>query len=278
MRWRGSNHEMETIEKMLRIHSYIKHEEVNFMDLRSFNLSLKVADRISVLLQKDFDIPDVILRLEEIAIRRQYFSLFLKEYISEEYAVRPDYSFTVIALLHYQRDKNLSIDEAFEELVLLSSPRTLCHLCCSSGSNREEKVKVSYNHNLLVLRDITRSQSGSESDDLSIEDDSFNDPIYKAESENDSCEEDNISSDDRKSNDDFNPFDSTSDEDLSLPALNSTVSFNPFDSNSETDDDASNKIITRSSMKCEYCSKAFSNKHNMKLHVIRYIIFIIQIY
>ena len=61
----------------------------------------------------------------------------------------------------------------------------------------------------------------------------------------------------------------------SRPKLNSSISFNPFD-----DEEAKKSLISGGRKKiisCEHCGKVFSNSHNMKMHVIGLVIFIIHL-
>ena len=74
---------------------------------------------------------------------------------------------------------------------------------------------------------------------------SYDDPTYQLESENDSCEDISSSFMEEDSNNRFNPFDSNSDEQANSSdkaALNSSVSFNPFDSDSDSGESAEKKL------------------------------------
>ena len=78
---------------------------------------------------------------------------------------------------------------------------------------------------------------------------SYDDPTYQLESENDSCEDISSSFMEEDSNNRFNPFDSNSDEQANSSdkaALNSSVSFNPFDSDSDSGESAEKKLKAKS--------------------------------
>ena len=79
----------------------------------------------------------------------------------------------------------------------------------------------------------------------------------------------------------FNPFVSTSENNADIehfsPNANSTMRFNPFTeteglSNRTFSECTSSIIKSKSpSINCEFCPKVFTNKHNMKQHLIRFI-------
>ena len=264
----------------MRVHSFMKHEEVEFLDLRSFNISEKSADELSRNLQTHFDIPDTIQRMEEIALTRKYFTPFLSQYVAEEYSIQEEYSFTAIALLHYINRKGVTVDEAVTELLKLSTCQSICVLCCSAGLNEEEREKIVKLHNYDVLKTLNYFESYSD-EDISNSDDSTNDPPYleKEDTESSSEETDEPMGGDASSQiQGFNPFDSSEDEESRTGTrkhdLNSTAFFNPFD-----DDDSESeqsKSTPKSVIMCEHCKSEFSNRNNMKQHLIRRVILFIS--
>ena len=272
---------------MLRVHSFLKHEEVEFFDLRSFDIDVQSADLLSRYLQSDIDIPDAIFRMEEVAVKRKYFTKFLSKYVAEEYSIQEDYSFTAVALLHYLNSKGVSLHDGFTELLKLSTSQTICKLCCTVGQNLQEKEKMANMHNYEVLKTLNIDEARSD-EDLS-DDDSYHDPIYKQGQSETSSEEveetfggvlhSSLNSQG------FNPFESSDDEE-NVPGsfeqrkcLNSTLNFNPFDEDSDSESlSDKNKSTPKTPIECEHCKKKFSNRYNMKLHLIRRVILFLNIY
>ena len=266
---------------MLRAHKFLAHKEIVFRDLRTFNIDINTADLVSRFLQSNIDIPDAIKRMEERAIEEKYYTDFLKKYVSEEYDVQEEYSFVVIALLHYHVMNEVSLDDAITELLTLSSKKTICIRCCSTGKDVFEKTKIVKYHNYTVLtQEIDTDNVVSEEEILSDASNSTNDPNYKPEesnddSENTSDEEANITK--AREQKGFNPFDSSDEENEydNLHALNSTVSYNPYEDDSDSGNDQVLRIEASSMKKrieCQYCKKVFSNRYNMKLHLIGLVI------
>lgn len=260
------------LAQMLRVHFFLKHEEIEFLDMRDFGIDMRTADFLSRFLQQKIDIPDAVRRMEEIAVERGYFSEFLSKYVAEEYSILEEYSFTAIALLHYWKIKRVSMEDAFTELISLSSSKSICNLCCLDGHDYEEKMKISKAHNHEILKGLHLNESV---EDLSSSDDSIRDPPYKqgSESDDDSIvdEDEDEAQQERKG---YNPFDSSDDEgSLNAKAsLNSSVSFNPFDDDSESESKFEVNSSSKKSIECNHCNKKFSNRHNMKLHIIGFVI------
>jgi hypothetical protein len=271
-----SESDSKLLIQMLRVHSFLKHEEIEFFDLRTFDIDHKTADLLSRFLQTNIDVPDAILRMEEIAMDRKYFTDFLSKYLAEEYSIQEDYSFTVIALLHYLRKKQVSLDDAITELLSLSSNMTICALCCSAGQNLEDKNKIVNVHNYEILKALNSNEIFSD-EDLSSSDDSTGDPQYRVEKPSDTSSEeieDRMEDVDHSSekNIGFNPFDSSDDEEVEKPTLNSTISFNPFEDSENESISEEKTSSTKKSIECDHCKKRFSNRHNMKIHLIGWVI------
>ena len=270
--------ETKALDQMLRSHDFLKHEELVLWDLREFSVDVKTADMLSRFLQKNIDIPDSILRMEEIAIERKYFTDFLAKYIAEEYSIQEHYSFCVVALLNYCKSKLVCLDDAITELIFLSSKQTICFKCCTEGETPKEKREIVNHHNHNILKSLDYDVSSDEDEgDLFSEDDSVNDPLYKGDEEADSSPDTTSSLDremDRNVNKfrGYNPFDSSDEEEIvknPTSVFNSSVSYNPFDEIKDNEHLSGGKKVNL----CQYCSKSFSNSHNMKLHVIGFVIF-----
>ena len=238
--------------------------------MRDFGIDMRTADLLSRFLQKKIDIPDAVRRMEEIAVERGYFTDFLSKYVAEEYSILEEYSFTAIALLHYWKTKRVSMDDAITELISLSSSRSICNLCCLEGHDYEEKTRISKVHNLEILRKLELHETSS-IDDLSSGDDSILDPPYQQANESD---DDSMEDEAQERRMGYNPFDSSEDEGSFNVggSLNSSVSFNPFDDDSESDSKCEVNSSSKKSIECDHCKKKFSNRHNMKLHIIGFVI------
>ena len=266
----------QKIFQMTRVHSFLRHEELQFFDLRSLDVSLVNADKISRTLQGNIDVPDVIKRMEEVAVQRKYFTNFLSKYIAEEYSIQKTYSFTAIALIHYVTKKGVTVEEAVTELLELSSNKSICKVCCQDGISETEKDLIVKVHNFEILRTICGHISDSEKD-ISASDDSADDPEYKVTKSCSSSDKSKDVSDIDIANSivDFNPFDTdSSDEDgLSTgkftPRINSTMSFNPFNDEDSSDTETTQSTPKGGKIECPHCKSSFSNRNNMKQHLVR---------
>ena len=106
-----------------RIHAFQFHTEVTFSDLREMNfMNRKLVSSLNTFFTGESpDIPDVIVKLETIALEESYYGQFLKEYIAEEFSIQPDFSFCVLAILNYMNLYKLSVDEAICDIFRVSS-------------------------------------------------------------------------------------------------------------------------------------------------------------
>ena len=106
-----------------RIHAFQFHTEVSFSDLREMDfMNRKLASSLNSFFSSESpDIPDVIVKLETIALEESYYGQFLKEYIAEEFSIQPDFSFCVLAILNYMNLYKLSVDEAICDIFRVSS-------------------------------------------------------------------------------------------------------------------------------------------------------------
>ena len=106
-----------------RIHAFQFHTEVSFSDLRemSFINQKLVSSLHSFFTSESPDIPDVIVKLETMALEESYFGQFLKDYIAEEFCIPSDFSFCVIAILNYMNLYKIPVDEAICDIFRISS-------------------------------------------------------------------------------------------------------------------------------------------------------------
>ena len=271
-----SNENIQKLAQMARVHHFLRHEELKLVDIRNIDVTVATIDKISIALQGNFDIPDAILRMEEKGVQCGYFTDFLSKYVSEEFLIERDYSFTAIALLHYMKSNNTSVEEAVTELLTLSSSRSICKLCCTDGNNEVEKEQIAKIHNYNILKALP-TEIGESERDISLSDcDSLGDPSYteKPAESSSSEESDNICLVESNMPVTFNPFDSADeDEDggkkMFAPDCNSTFVFSPFDSDSNPSPGPSNLAKrSRAQIECEHCDAKFSNRNNMKQHLV----------
>ena len=258
--------------QMIRVHNFLKHEEFVLHNMRTFDIDWNTVDLLSRFLQRKMDIPDAIRRMEEIAVERNYFTEFSSKYVVEEYSIQEDYSFMVIAMLHYWKCKQISLDDAITELIALSSNMTLCVLCCSEGKTLDDKTKIVNQHNYQILKGLDHEASSDE--DISGSDDSIRDPPYRGEE----CESTNESEEEAGGLDDdedqvvernYNPFDSSDEEEdtTKFTLMNSSVSFNPFDSDADEESASETaKSSEKKSIVCVHCEKIFREGFKNKKH------------
>lgn len=106
-----------------RIHSYQFHIEVEFTNLSEMTfLDRKLVNYLSEHFNFESpDVPDLIVKLEMIALEESYFGQFLKEYISEEFSIPSEYSFCVFAVLNYMKLFKLQVEDALCDMFKVSS-------------------------------------------------------------------------------------------------------------------------------------------------------------
>ena len=292
------------LSQMLRIHNFQYHQPVKFLNLKELNMNRDVSEEI-VAFMATCDIPDTISRLEEIALETEFFNVDLKEYISEEFNCEQKYSFGVLAVFHYMKIFHIGKEAALEELFTLSIKKAVCLKCISGLSSDADKVKAADVHNFQLLKSLRFCDAENDYTDQDLDsDDSMNDKEYKRESDEEESSDESISTpvkndhkvskkifnpflSPEKDNDvfefsledelipnlKFNPFLPTKESDFEQfsPDANSTMCSNPFkDIPSEKFVSKQSSEIRSSSINCEHCVKVFSNRYNMKLHLIRF--------
>ena len=132
-------------------------------------LTKKVTEDIGQFFNSEVpDIPEVIFKLEEIATNVGYYSLFFKEYISEEFSTSTEFSFSILTVLNYMTELGVSLEEALSELFQLPSNESVCVRCIETSS--EDKKQASDKFNFLLIQ---------KSLDKGVVDDSFDDRDYK---------------------------------------------------------------------------------------------------
>ena len=115
------------MDNAARIHSYQFHLEVTFTDLCEFTfLERKLANTISDYFTSETpDIPDIIVRLEIIALEDGYYGQFLKSYIAEEFSIPSEYSFCAVAILNYMKLFKIPVEDALCDIFQVSSRKPL---------------------------------------------------------------------------------------------------------------------------------------------------------
>lgn len=262
-----------------RVHQFQFHCEFEFYELDKLDINQSdVREITNYLNQEQPDLPDMIIRIEELAVNLDKFDNFQKCYLSEEFDVDPTYSCFIMTIMNYKKSFDLKIEQAMFELLKLSSSDTLCQECVM-GNLVSDKVKMSQVNNLKIYGNILTA----EVDELDLSDDSLNDgPYIKSAQSTSDCTSDSSKAQSFPHNsaqvgcEKFNPFESSSEissiDSFSVShinPLNSTELFNPFsDTSSEGDEDLNKNFVTKQ-LVCEHCEKSFSNSHNRKLHYIR---------
>ena len=125
-RFSPSKNLLKLMENAARIHSFQFHIEVNFTDLGELTfLDRKLVNAMSEYFSSESpDIPDIIMRLEIIALEDDYYGPFLKAYIAEEFSIPSEYSFCVVAILNYMKTFSIQVEDAFCDIFQVSSRKS----------------------------------------------------------------------------------------------------------------------------------------------------------
>ena len=268
-RFSPSRDMMNFLKGLYRVHNFQFHLEISLVDLKDMHiLTKKLTKEVGDYFNRDTpDIPDVVHKLELIAVTDGYYSTFLKHYIAEEFVTSEDYSFSILTVLNYMCVNSASLADTLLEIFQLPSNESVCELCIST--EQEDKKLVSDQLNFLLIQKVMGREDV---------DDSYDDSDFQHENEEDKEE----TSDDSGSVKDvykfsdknvkpfsFNPFDKPPLKSLPEPVeeenLSSTKFFNPF---SIKESKCKDKTAQEIEPTCPHCDHKFTSKHNMKQHII----------
>ena len=288
----------KSLEQITRVHQYLYHEPLVCMSLEEMHLNHVSGDKIVGFLL-DQSIPDSIMRMEELLLAEGGLNKTIRDYISEEFDCDKTLSFPLLCVFMYIKTYKLNYADALEELFNLPLKDTVCKDCIEV-SKETDKAKCSDYHNFKVLQEYRFNPKEL----LDISDDSANDPDYSRKRDvfNISCDSSSERSSQKMCESVSNPFLSpVKSLSISNPFLSPSSSPTKSTDNEEQEN-ASESIGSRnwvnsslifdpqinstalvqqnptcSSKKrpqsplipCGHCSKQFSNRHNMKLHLIR---------
>ena len=106
-----------------RVHRFQFHTEVSFTDLSELSfLDRKLANALSMyFISESPDIPDIVVRLEIIAMDAGHYGPFLKCYVAEEFSIPTEYSFCIIAILNYMNSFEITVEDAICDIFQVSS-------------------------------------------------------------------------------------------------------------------------------------------------------------
>ena len=271
--------------------------------LENMKLTIKTRNIIRKLFEDFYDdLSDWILVLERTSIEAEKFSSFHRDYVHFEFRVQKEYSFAVIVLLNYMKNFSLTPDTAFVEVFRLSLMETFCKECCvDDGIEKIDAKQEIRRRNLNYLRRVIVKEVIDEGIEDSDDDPDFD--LKHGEPKDDTSSESTTEYDSKifhsrkktlleennKENVDeqilSNPF-VDSDENLNdAYEFREESGINPFESsedeleipkskNSKERGQLAQKISSSSvkslpNIKCDHCQKMFSNKYNMKLHLIQ---------
>ena len=297
-RFAPSKEVKKSLEQIVRVHKYLYHAPLVSMSLEEMNLSHVSGDKIVEFLL-DQSIPDSIMRMEELLIAEGVLNKTIRDYISEEFDCDKTLSFPLLCVFMYIQTHKLTYTDALEELFCLPLTDTVCKECVDVSKDKDKAKCLDY-HNFKVLQDYRFNPNEL----LDISDDSVKDPDYSIKRDvfNISCDSSSKKSSqvcETVSNPFLSPVKSLS---LSNPFLSPSIT-PPKSTDHEEQEIASESIRSRdwansslvfdpqinstalvrlnspSSFKkrpsqsplipCDHCSKQFSNRYNMKMHLIR---------
>ena len=165
----------KTLQQIQRVHEYRCHIEVEFKTLKELNITRKEGEQIVEFLLNQ-DIPDIISKLEIIAIEKNFFNQDVKYYISEEFNCDPECAFSIICIFHYMSKLKVGLTAAMTELFTLSHEGSVCIKCIQEGGDTCESEKAVNFHNFRLLQSLRFKHSTN--NDISSCDDSTGDPIF----------------------------------------------------------------------------------------------------
>ena len=286
------------LERIERLHKF-RHSPTLYC-MESIRLKLKTRNDIRGMFEEVGEQIDWILDAEKVATKNGKFSEFIRDYISFEFRVKKEYSFSVFVVLNYMKIFSIHAEAAFVDLFKLNMQLSVCFQCNDGqDSLLTERINLEYVHKLI---------SGEASDSVV---DSGSDPEFvlkqlsSAELESSSDESSDLEEvkakkktpgeDDLKRKEEYlcNPFISSASEDDEKKCCN------PFKSDSDEADvyrfEEELPLVTRCSSKarnekllnlssvprmssvkaqfhshtCDHCGKKFSTSYNLGLHNIQ---------
>ena len=261
-----------------RIHKFSFHEQINLFKLEDVGLSHEGSSLICEWANTHKK-PDIVKSFEKLAMSKHFYDSEVHQYLMEEFDCREEDAFTIITVFTYMKLYSLGIDGALHEIFVLSNLDSVCQECSESCLFESDEKKLVDEYNYKMLNGVLGV----------VEDDSFEDPDCKLQatdyvSESDSSDECSIAGEIKKKinimqhrdthiSDVFNPFLDASGSD-SLDE-----EFDPMLSSYITESIASVRSVSnRKKILCVYCRREFSNRFNMKMHVIRYDAYVMSLF
>jgi hypothetical protein len=122
-RFSPSKNLLKLLDNAERVHRYQFHTEISFTDLSELSfLDRKLANALSMyLISESPDIPNIVVRLEIIAMDTGHYGPFLKSYVAEEFSIPTEYSFCIIAILNYMNSFKITVEDAICDIFQVSS-------------------------------------------------------------------------------------------------------------------------------------------------------------
>ena len=261
-----------------RIHKFSFHEQINLIGLEDVGLSYEGSALICEWANTHKK-PDIVKSFEELAMSKHFFDSEVHQYLMEEFECREEDAFTIITVFTYMKLYSLGIDVALHEVFVLSNLDSVCQECIESCLLESDEKKLIDEYNFRILNGVLGV----------VEDDSFVDPDCKLQateyvSESDSSDECSIAGEFKNKinimqhreshiSDVFNPFLDSSGSD------SVDEEFDPKLSSSINELTASVRSVSnRKPILCVHCRREFSNRYNMKMHVIRYDAYVMNLF
>ena len=268
-RFKPSSGIRNLLKQVDRIHSFKSHTPFTFIKLETVGFTYE-GGKLICDWACEHDIPDVVKSFEANAMSSQFYDEDVCQYISEEFSCKTDYAFAIISVFTYMKLYSVDMDKALNEIFVLSTHDFVCDKCTGDGQSvQENNVRVE-KHNVMMLNRIVGQWE---------DDDSYKDPTCNLEAvdsgDSDSSESSEDSHKNRKNSIEtkpvvYNPFLESSDSDgvnddsyVFNPPLNSTVA-------GQSSAIPIKLSSNRNSVPCTYFPRVFSNRYNMKMHIIRY--------
>ena len=268
-RFKPSSAIRNLLKQVDRIHSFTSHTPFTFIKLEKISFTYKGGELICDW-AREHNIPDVVKSFEATAMSNQFYDEDVCHYISEEFNCNTHYAFAIISVFTYMKIYSVDIDTALNEIFILSTHDFVCNTCTGGSQSVQESNERVEEHNVMMLNRI----SGLWDDDDSYKDPTCNLEIddcrdsISSESSEDSYKNREISIETKSVV--YNPFLDSSDSDVET---GDNYVFNPLLNSTAADQSSSISIklpSKRNPVPCTYCPRLFSNRYNMKMHIIRY--------